>query len=99
MALSIIYRFCALPVHKAGLHVIVDNGGGLFMRRTGKYYWITMLGYALMTIAAAPGVAFTGALVKSTVGVIVGLCISAFGGGICTFLSFIPSLVSSLKSL
>ncbi|KAI0901483.1 MFS general substrate transporter [Annulohypoxylon nitens] len=57
-------------------------GGGLFMRRTGKYYWITMLGYALMTIAAAPGVAFTGALVKSTVGVIVGLCISAFGGGI-----------------
>ncbi|KAI1089690.1 MFS general substrate transporter [Rostrohypoxylon terebratum] len=57
-------------------------GGGLFMRRTGKYYWITMLGYALMTVSAAPGVSFTGAVVKSTAGVIAGLCISAFGGGV-----------------
>ncbi|KAI0841784.1 MFS general substrate transporter [Hypoxylon sp. FL0890] len=57
-------------------------GGGLIMRRTGKYYWLTLFGYTLMILSAAPMVAFTGAVVKSTVGVIVGLCVAAFGGGI-----------------
>ncbi|OTA91589.1 hypothetical protein M434DRAFT_22346 [Hypoxylon sp. CO27-5] len=57
-------------------------GGGLLMRRTGKYYWLTLLGYALMTLSVAPMVAFTGAIIKSTVGVIVGTSIIAFGGGI-----------------
>ncbi|KAI2470401.1 MFS general substrate transporter [Annulohypoxylon bovei var. microspora] len=57
-------------------------GGGLFMRRTGKYYWITLLGYTLMIVSIAPMVAFTGAVAKSTVGVIAGLCILAFGGGL-----------------
>ncbi|KAI1413734.1 MFS general substrate transporter [Hypoxylon sp. FL1857] len=57
-------------------------GGGLVMRRTGKYYWLTLLGYTLMTLSVAPMVAFTGAVVKSTLGVIVGTSIIAFGGGI-----------------
>lgn len=58
-------------------------GGGLLMRRTGKYYWITLFGYALVIISIAPMVAFTGAIQKSIVGVIVGLCFLAFGSGLC----------------
>lgn len=61
-------------------------GGGFLMRRTGKYYWLTMFGYALVVLSIAPLVAFTGAVVKSNAGVVVGLSILAFGSGICMFL-------------
>ncbi|KAI1102842.1 MFS general substrate transporter [Jackrogersella minutella] len=57
-------------------------GGGLVMRRTGKYYWLTLLGYTLMIVSVAPMVAFTGVVSKSTAGVIAGLCTLAFGGSI-----------------
>ncbi|OTB18035.1 hypothetical protein K445DRAFT_73822 [Daldinia sp. EC12] len=56
-------------------------GGGIIMRRTGKYYWITVIGYTLMVLGIAPAVSFSGAVVKSTVGVIMGLCIMALGSG------------------
>lgn len=62
-------------------------GGGFLMRRTGKYYWLTMLGYLLAIVGIMPLVAFTGAVAKSAVGVVVGLCILAFGSGICKFFS------------
>ena len=38
-------------------------GGGIIMRRTGKYYWITVIGYTLMVLGIAPAVSFSGALV------------------------------------
>lgn len=61
-------------------------GGGFLMRRTGKYYWLTMVGYVMLLFSVAPLVAFTGAVVKSNVGVVIGLSILALGSGICTFL-------------
>ncbi|KAI1648451.1 MFS general substrate transporter [Daldinia loculata] len=56
-------------------------GGGILMRRTGKYYWITVIGYALIVLGIAPSASFSGAVVKSTVGVIAGLCVMALGSG------------------
>ncbi|KAI0010129.1 MFS general substrate transporter [Xylariaceae sp. FL0662B] len=57
-------------------------GGGLVMRRTGRYYWLTFFGYVLVLLSVAPLVVFTSAVVKSTVGVVVGLCILMLGSGI-----------------
>ncbi|KAI2626592.1 MFS general substrate transporter [Hypoxylon sp. NC1633] len=56
-------------------------GGGYLMRRTGKYYWLTVLGYGLVLVSAAPLAAFTGGVVQSSVGVVAGLCILALGTG------------------
>lgn len=57
-------------------------GGGFIMRRTGKYYWLTIIGYGLLTISVVPLVLFTGLLVKSIAGVVVGMCILGVGSGI-----------------
>ncbi|KAI1384605.1 MFS general substrate transporter [Hypoxylon trugodes] len=55
--------------------------GGLLMRRTGKYYWLTMFGYGIMVLSVVPMVMFTGAVAKSTLGVVLGSCILAYGSG------------------
>ncbi|KAI1374579.1 MFS general substrate transporter [Hypoxylon crocopeplum] len=70
-------------------------GGGFLMRRTGKYYWLTMLGYSLVLVSVAPMVAFTGVVVKSAVGVIFGLCILAFGTGISITSSLIAIIANA----
>ncbi|KAI0180943.1 MFS general substrate transporter [Hypoxylon sp. FL1284] len=57
-------------------------GGGILMRRTGRYYALTLFGYVLVLLSVVPLVAFTGAVVKSNAGVVVGLSILAFGSGI-----------------
>ncbi|KAL7627023.1 hypothetical protein AAE478_003799 [Parahypoxylon ruwenzoriense] len=73
-------------------------GGGLVMRRTGKYYRLTLLGYVLVILSVVPMVAFTGAVVKSTVGVIVGLSILAFGSGISITSTLIAVIANAQPS-
>lgn len=73
-------------------------GGGILMRRTGKYYWITVIGYALIVLGIAPSASFSGAVVKSTVGVIAGLCVMALGSGSCMFRLSLPPIYFSLIS-
>ncbi|KAI0386129.1 MFS general substrate transporter, partial [Hypomontagnella monticulosa] len=73
-------------------------GGGLLMRRTGKYYWITLFGYALLIISIAPLVAFTGAIKKSIIGVIVGLCFLSFGSGLSITSTLIAIIANTTPS-
>ncbi|KAI1078440.1 MFS general substrate transporter [Whalleya microplaca] len=57
-------------------------GGGIVMRRTGKYYWLTFVGYIFVLLSVVPFVIFTGPAMKSTVGAVVGLCLISLGAGI-----------------
>ncbi|KAI0121987.1 MFS general substrate transporter [Daldinia grandis] len=70
-------------------------GGGIIMRRTGKYYWITVIGYTLIVLGIAPSVSFSGAVVKSTVGVIAGLCVMGLGSGASITTSLIAIIANA----
>ena len=56
--------------------------GGVVMQKTGKYYWITVGGYCLLTIGTAVEFLCLGILAYSNVGIAVGLVLGGFGNGI-----------------
>ncbi|KAL9095975.1 MAG: hypothetical protein Q9165_001973 [Trypethelium subeluteriae] len=56
--------------------------GGFYMQRTGKYYWITVICYFLLVIGAIIVFVFSGLLIDSIPGIIVGMVIAGFGSGI-----------------
>jgi hypothetical protein len=56
--------------------------GGFYMRRTGKYYWLTGCAYCSLVIGLLIIFLFSGAIVESTRAMIVGTCICAFSTGI-----------------
>lgn len=55
--------------------------GGLIMRRTGRYFWLTVSAYCLLTLGSITFTLFTGFLTNSTIGIIIGMCMCAFGNG------------------
>jgi hypothetical protein len=61
--------------------VMGSIGGGIIMQKTGKYYWITVMAYALLTCGATIIVLFSGLILNSTIGIITGLVFTGFGGG------------------
>jgi predicted MFS family arabinose efflux permease len=56
--------------------------GGIVMKKTGKFYWLTVIAYAMLTIGAVIVLCFVGLVTKSTYGIAVGLMFSGFGNGI-----------------
>ncbi|KAK2735654.1 hypothetical protein FQN55_002165 [Onygenales sp. PD_40] len=69
-----------LPCISTG--VIGSLASGFFMKKTGKYYWITVGGYFMLTTGCVLISIFTAASTPSTVGTIIGMTISAFGNGV-----------------
>ncbi|KAI0024776.1 MFS general substrate transporter [Xylariomycetidae sp. FL0641] len=77
------------PAGKAGLLFLPSTafgltgslGGGMLMRKTGTYWWLTVGGYALMLVSAGVMVCFTGGVVTSLVGTVAGMCVLALGAG------------------
>ncbi|KAK2767633.1 hypothetical protein FQN54_003791 [Arachnomyces sp. PD_36] len=57
-------------------------GSGFLMRRTGKYFWITLWSYALMVVGVLILFLCSGIAVTSSPGLIVGLTLGAFGNGV-----------------
>lgn len=57
-------------------------GGGMIMRRTGKYYKLTLMGLVCVLFAIILMVAFTGAVTQSVIGVVAGLVVLSLGSGI-----------------
>lgn len=55
--------------------------GGFIMRRTGKYYWLTVYAYCLLVLGSITLTIFTGIVTNSTIGIIIGTCMCAFGNG------------------
>jgi hypothetical protein len=58
-------------------------GGGLIMRRTGRYYWLTLTGYSILLLGLVPMV--VGAGQQSALAAGIGLVILALGASICEF--------------
>jgi MFS family permease len=56
--------------------------GGVVMKKTGKFYWLTVIAYAMLTIGAIVVLCFIGLVTHSTYGVAVGLVFCGFGNGI-----------------
>ena len=56
--------------------------GGLIMKKYGKYYWLAVFAYWLLTAGAVVVTLFTGLIVNNTYGISVGIVMCAFGGGI-----------------
>ncbi|KAH6620485.1 major facilitator superfamily domain-containing protein [Boeremia exigua] len=56
--------------------------GGIYMKRTAKYYWITVIAYSNLTIGLSIILLFAGTLMQSLPVTIVGTCICGFSNGI-----------------
>lgn len=69
-----------LPSIFAG--VIGSLFAGFVMKWTGKYYWLTVTAYALLTGGVALIYMFSGAVATNTVGMILGMVAAGFGNGI-----------------
>lgn len=56
--------------------------GGWVMRRTGKYYWLTVIAYGLVTISLFVIFLFSGMIATITTVIVGASTVSAFGNGI-----------------
>jgi predicted MFS family arabinose efflux permease len=55
--------------------------GGFIMRKTEKYYWLTVCAYCLLILGSITFTLFTGFTSNSTIVIIIGMCMCAFGNG------------------
>ncbi|KAJ5895020.1 hypothetical protein N7495_006711 [Penicillium taxi] len=55
---------------------------GFVMKRTGRYFWLTVIGYSLLTSGCFIIFLFSGGMTISLVPMIIGMVMSAFGNGI-----------------
>ncbi|OAX81404.1 hypothetical protein ACJ72_04260 [Emergomyces africanus] len=56
--------------------------GGIIMKKTGKYFWLTFAAYGLLTVGVAIIFLSSGFAHHSTVEILIGMTIAAFGSGI-----------------
>jgi len=56
--------------------------GGIYMKRTAKYYWITVIAYANLTFGMTLIMLFTGTARKSIPVMVAGSCICSFANGL-----------------
>lgn len=56
--------------------------GGMYMQRTGKYYWITVAAYSNLVLGLVVIYLFMGIWRQSTVGVVLGTVMCAFSNGL-----------------
>jgi MFS family permease len=62
--------------------VVGSLGGGIYMKKTGKFYWVTVWCYLLLTVGTLGIFLFSGIITNSTVGIILTMMVAAFGNGI-----------------
>jgi hypothetical protein len=66
--------------------ILAGVSGSLFagfaMKWTGRYFWLTVVGYSLLTLGVTMIFLFSGGYVESLIPMIVGMVISGFGNGI-----------------
>ena len=69
--------------------------GGFVMKRTGKYYWLTVTAYTSLTLGMIPILLCTGLVVNNTYGIAVGLTICGFSNGIGVTISLIGLIANA----
>lgn len=56
--------------------------GGIVMKKTGKFYWLTVTAYSMHTMGAIIVLCFVGLVTNNTYGIIIGMMFCGFGNGI-----------------
>ena len=56
--------------------------GGIVMKKTGKFYWLTVIAYIMLTTGTVVILCFVGLVSNSTCGIIAGMMFCGFGTGI-----------------
>lgn len=69
--------------------------GGIVMKRTGKYYGLTIAAYTSLVAGMAIILLFTGLLANNTWGISLGLILSGFGNGIGVTTSLIALIANA----
>lgn len=69
--------------------------GGIYMQKTGRYYWLTVICYSTLVLGAIGIALFTGAVATSVVGIVVAMCICAFSNGIGVTSSLIALIANA----
>jgi len=54
---------------------------GYYMRKTGRYYWITVICYAGLVLGLVIILLFSGLITHSEIGIIIGTCVCSFSNG------------------
>lgn len=70
--------------------------GGIVMKKTGKYYWLTIIAYLMLSLGLLGILLFSGAIMDSTVGIVISSCFCGFGNGIGVTTTLI-ALISNAK--
>ncbi|KAI9762829.1 MAG: hypothetical protein M4579_000182 [Chaenotheca gracillima] len=85
-----------LPAILAG--VSGSLASGVFMQKTGKYYWLTVGAYTFLTLGHLPIILFTGLVENSTWGISLGLVMCGFSNGIGVTTSLIALISNSSQA-
>lgn len=65
------------------------------MKKTGKYYWLTVAAYTLLTLGMIPILLCTGLVVTNNYGIVVGMAMCGFGNGIGVTTSLIGLIANA----
>ena len=69
--------------------------GGLLMQKTGKYYWLTVCAYTILTLGMIPILLCTGLVTNNTYGISIGLVMGGFSNGIGVTTSLIGLIANA----
>ena len=69
--------------------------GGLVMQKTGRYYWLTVSAYTILTLGLVPIILCTGVLTNNTYGISAGLVLCGFSNGIGVTTSLIGLIANA----
>ncbi|KAI1614453.1 major facilitator superfamily domain-containing protein [Exophiala viscosa] len=69
--------------------------GGIRMRKTGRYYWLTVGAYALLVLGMVFVLIFSGLVLNNTYAITVGIMLCAFGNGIGVTTSLIALIANA----
>lgn len=71
--------------------------GGIYMQKTGRYFWLTVIAYAGLTLGMTTIFLCSGVAFDSTVGMIIGMCVCGFGNGIGVTSTLIGLIANASK--
>ncbi|TPX22615.1 hypothetical protein DIZ76_014492 [Coccidioides immitis] len=69
--------------------------GGFIMRKTGRYFWVTVWSYALLTAGLLVIYLFSGAILDSTIAIMIGMVMCGLGNGVGVTTTLIALLANA----
>lgn len=70
---------------------------GIYMRKTGKFYWLTVICYTCLTIGMTSIFLLSGVVTNSTIGIILSMCLNALSNGAAVTTTLIGLIANSSR--